>query len=295
MARKKSDTPDDGFPIKLTKPQRETLVHGTRLKRSIKQTLARAGEGTQIVRVTRKDLDHLNDEIGAAAQYAAGADKQRLLAVLKKTTAVLDKSADVDVTPKSRVKARRSTQTPSQVFQFKITLLDIKPAIWRRIQVPDGTLADLHEYIQAAFGWWNYHLHQFEIEGEEYGPLDPEDLDFGLEVEDESRVRLSDLLSQSRRKARWLYDYDFGDGWRHEVLFECYPPVDPQATYPQCVAGARACPPEDCGGPWGYEEYLAAMADPRHEQHEELLAWRGPFDPEAFDATQATDALRKLT
>jgi hypothetical protein len=173
--------------------------------------------------------------------------------------------------------------------------MDIKPAIWRRIQVHNCTLDVLHLYIQAAFGWWNYHLHQFEIDGVRYGPPEPEGMDFGLEMEDETGAWLSDLLPRSKRKARWIYEYDFGDGWRHEIVFEGNPPLEQGQKYPLCVAGERACPPEDCGGPWGYADYLAAIADPEHEQHDELLEWRGPFDPEAFDAKKATTEMRKVT
>jgi len=180
------------------------------------------------------------------------------------------------------------------LFQFKVTLLEIKPAIWRRIQVRDSTLGDLHEYIQAAFGWENYHLHQFEIDGEQYGPPSPDDFDFGLEMINENGVKVSELLPKSAKKTRWVYEYDFGDGWRHEVLFEAFPPVDPKAKYPLCLEGKRACPPEDCGGPWGYADYLAAIADPKHEQHEEMLEWHGPFDPEEFDAKQATKEMKRV-
>ena len=191
-----------------------------------------------------------------------------------------------------------TTRRPAKtdlLFQFKITLLDIKPAIWRRIQVPDCTLVDLHEYIQAAFGWENYHLHQFEIDGVRYSQPAPDGDDFDMDFEDETDVLLSKLLPKSSRKARWVYEYDFGDGWRHEVLFEGFPPIDPKAKSPLCLEGERACPPEDCGGPPGYGDYLAAIADPQHEQHEEMLEWRGPFDPEAFDAKKATKEMRKVT
>ena len=82
--------------------------------------------------------------------------------------------------------------------------------------------------------------------------------------------------------------------WRHEVLFEGFPPSNPKVKYALCLEGERACPPEDCGGPWGYADYLAAIADPKHEQHEEMLEWRGPFDPEAFDAKKATKEMRKV-
>ena len=192
------------------------------------------------------------------------------------------------VSPKARKRPKKSDLS----FQFKVTLLDIKPAIWRRIRVPDCTLDSLHLYIQAAFGWENYHLHQFEIEGVQYSQpaSDGDDMDF----EDETDVLLSKLLPKSTKRCRWIYEYDFGDGWRHEVLFEGFPPIEPKAKYPLCLEGERACPPEDCGGPPGYANYLDAVADPEHEQHDEMLDWRGPFDPEAFDAKKATKEMRKV-
>jgi hypothetical protein len=294
MPRKKEATPGDNYPLKLTQPQRESLLHNTRLKRAIKQKVEQASEGTQTVLVTRKELDDLNDEIGQAALYATGPDKKRLLAVLRKVTELFEAVEDAASLAVTRAPARRPAQTSDLLFQFKITLLDIKPAIWRRIQVPDCTLDVLHLYIQAAFGWWNYHLHQFEIDGVRYGPPDPDGMDFGLEMEDESEAVLSALLPATKRKARWIYKYDFGDGWRHEVLFEGFPPAEPKLKYPLCLEGARACPPEDCGGPWGYGDYLAALADPEHEQHAELLEWRGPFDAEAFDAKKVTREMRKV-
>ena len=195
--------------------------------------------------------------------------------------------------PDLPTKARKAMPTGT-LYQFKITLLDITPAIWRRIQVPDCTLADLHEYIQAAFGWENYHLHQFDIDGERYSQPAPDGDDFGMEFKDETDVLLSKLIPKSGRPSRWIYEYDFGDDWRHEVQFEGFPPADPKAKYPLCLEGERACPPEDCGGSWGYADYLAALADPKHEQHDELLEWRGPFDAEAFDVKKATKEMRKV-
>ena len=178
------------------------------------------------------------------------------------------------------------------LFQFKITLLDIKPAIWRRIQVQDCTLGDLHEYIQAAMGWENCHLHQFEIGRERFGPYSPDAPDFGEEVADENQVLLSELVPTAGKKFRFIYEYDFGDGWRHEVLFEGNPPVEKKKEYPVCLDGKRACPPEDVGGPWGYAEFLEALADPNDERHEEFLEWGGRFDANAFDAKKATREMR---
>lgn len=287
---KKKASRGDNYALKLTQQQRQSILHCTRLKRAIKQKIEQAGEGTQTVLVARKELDNLSGEIGQAVVYAHSPHKKRLLAVLHKVTELFEESSSLAVT---RVSNRRPVQTTGLLFQFKITLLDIKPAIWRRIQVPDCTLDVFHEYIQAAFGWWNYHLHQFEIDGVRYGPPEPNDMHFGLEMEDETTMVLSALVSKSK-KTLWIYEYDFGDGWRHEVLFEGHPPLEERQKYPQCVEGERACPPEDVGGPWGYVEYLAALADPKHEQHAEFLEWRGPFDPEAFDTTKATTDMRKL-
>ena len=285
---------DETYPLKLTRHQRESLIHYTRIKNKIKERLQEAGEGTQVVGVTVKELEHLIDELTQASLFALGPDKKRLIAVLHKaidlSSSTLPNSS-VTGTPKTRKTAPKNGDL---LYQFKITLLDIKPAIWRRIQVPDCALVDLHEYIQAAFGWENYHLHQFDIEGVRYSQPAPDGNDFDLDFEDETNVQLSKLIPKSGRASRWIYEYDFGDGWRHEVQFEGFPPAEPKAKYPLCVEGERACPPEDCGGPWGYGDYLAAIADPRHEQYEEMMEWRGPFDPEAFDPKKATKEMRKV-
>lgn len=291
MAKDNKSSPT--FPLKLTQAQRESLIHCTRLKRSIKQKVEQAGDGTQSILVTRKELDDLNDEIGQTALYAPTPDKKRLLAVLRKVAELCEALEDRPSLALNRATTRLSAQA-SGLFQFKITILDIKPDIWRRIQVPDCSLDAFHEYIQTAFGWWNYHLHQFEIDGVRYGPPEPADMDLGLEMEDETMAMLSDVLPKSKRKTRWIYEYDFGDGWRHEIIFEGNPTLGKGQKYPLCLEGERACPPEDVGGPWGYADYLDALADPEHEQHDELLNWRGSFDPEAFDSKQATREMRKV-
>jgi len=141
-------------------------------------------------------------------------------------------------------------------------------------------------------GWDNYHLHQFEIGDVRYGRPTPDDFD--LEMEDETKVLLSEIIPKDGKRFQFIYEYDFGDGWRHEVLFEGNAPPEKRRKYPFCVEGERACPPEDVGGPWGYAEYVEAMADPNHEQHDEFMEWSGPFDPEAFDPKKATREMRKV-
>jgi hypothetical protein len=287
-----SQPSEELLPITLTQNQRKAMIHGTRLKAAIRQKIAEAGDGTQVITFTKKELDHMEKEIGTAAVFAPSPYKKRLVAAQKKVAEMLEECQPSPGVQRST--RRRPVAKPDLLFQFKITLIDIKPAIWRRIQVQDCTLADLHSHIQAAFGWWNYHLHLFEIDGLRYGPPPEDDFDDGLEMEDDTRVMLSTLLPKSGKRTRWMYEYDFGDGWRHEILFEGYPPLDPKAKYPLCLEGERACPPEDCGGHPGFAEYLAAIADPKDEQHKEMLAWRGPFDPLAFDPKKATREMRKV-
>jgi hypothetical protein len=185
------------------------------------------------------------------------------------------------------------TKGSAQVYQLKITLRDIKPPVWRRVQVKDCSLAKLHDTIQTCMGWDDYHLHEFEIGGERYGdPLQWQD-DFGgdLEIGKEGKVKLSQVLAQGVKK--FSYVYDMGDNWDHTIQVEKVLPAEAGVRYPRCVAGKRACPPEDCGGPWGYAGFLDAIQDPEHEQHEELLEWvGGEFDPEAFDIEAVNEDLR---
>lgn len=197
---------------------------------------------------------------------------------------------------KADLPAKASKPKPTDaVFQFKITLLGAKPLIWRRIQVPDCTLDKLHEHIQTAMGWTNSHLHRFQIGEERYADpmLMEEDMDeFGYK--DSTTTMLSEIVPKGGKRFRLQYEYDFGDSWDHEVVFEGCPSVDPKARYPLCVEGERACPPEDCGGVWGYADFLKAIGNKKHEQHEEMMEWIGGwFDPEEFDAATATKAMKK--
>jgi hypothetical protein len=177
------------------------------------------------------------------------------------------------------------------IFQIKVTLEGSKPAIWRRLLVrSDIALGDLHHIIQAAFGWWDYHLHQFIVGRTYYGEPHP-DLFDDMEMRDEQEVRLVQIASGEGYKLR--YEYDFGDSWMHQVLVEKIQPPEPGQAYPVCIQGQRACPPEDVGGIWGYYNFLEALQDPNHDEHEEYLDWiGGAFDPEAFDLEEVNKALQ---
>lgn len=192
------------------------------------------------------------------------------------------------------VQERIGASTSRRLFQFKITLRGVAPAIWRRIQVFDDTLDKFHEHLQAAMGWTNSHLHEFLIEGRRCG--DPELLDDDIEPfsgVDSTRTLLSELLPANRAPIAFEYHYDFGDTWRHDVQFEGSPAPQAGVTYPQCLDGERACPPEDVGGIGGYAEYLEAIGDPSHERHRELLDWNGPFNPETFSPRYATHVMQE--
>ena len=185
---------------------------------------------------------------------------------------------------------------PGEVYQFKIVLLETRPPIWRRIQVGDCTLDKLHEHIQTALGWTNSHLHHFRIDGKLYGdPMLMAETFGELNYADSTRTMLSDILPARGRRSRFEYEYDFGDSWQHEVLFEGRPKTEPRKRYPLCVEGARACPPEDVGGVWGYVDFLRAIADPEDEQHDDMFEWIGrrKFDPEAFDPAKATTRMKR--
>jgi len=186
-------------------------------------------------------------------------------------------------------------RTAQAVFQLKITLKGYKPLIWRRVQIEDCTLDKLHEHIQTAMGWTNSHLHHFHVGKQLYG--DPELMQENFEdmgYKDSTRTMLSQIVPTDGKRFKFSYVYDFGDSWEHEIVVEEAADPEPGTSYPVCLEGQRACPPEDCGGIWGYADLLEAISDKRHERHEELLEWLGEsFDPEAFDPAMATKDMAK--
>jgi hypothetical protein len=175
------------------------------------------------------------------------------------------------------------------LYELDVRLADIEPPIWRTIEVPGkSSLEDVHFAIQAAMGWTSSHLHLFAIGGTSYGMVDVDGAD-ELELEDERDVRLEDLAASG---ASFRYEYDFGDGWEHDVVVKQVTPAT-KAPPSRCTAGARACPPEDCGGAGGYQELLEALANPAHEEHADMVTWSGNFQPERFSVPKGGLDLRK--
>ena len=174
----------------------------------------------------------------------------------------------------------------AEVFRLRVSLRGAEPEIWRQIEVVSTiTLFQLHGVLQRAMGWTDSHLHQFWQADRCFGLPDPE---FDTPREDERRVRLNTVLSKPTDEL--MYEYDFGDGWEHDIVLEAVGPVT--GDEPRVSDGRGACPPEDVGGIPGFELFLEALSDPRHPQHGEILEWHGPFDPDAFDIAATNRALR---
>lgn len=181
------------------------------------------------------------------------------------------------------------SKSKTPVYQIKVTLRHIAPPVWRRIEVPaDIRLGKLHHVLQVVMGWTDSHMHAFRVGMVQYGTASREFPDM---FKNERTVRLDQIVVVGKKL---IYEYDFGDGWEHELRIEKTIPAEPAAHYPRCLAGERACPPEDCGGPPGYEHLLEVLRDPRHEEYNEMREWiGGDFDPEAFDPSEVNVMLKR--
>lgn len=268
----------------------------------------------EIERKTLADLTALPDELrrklaGRARRFAAAEVVTMVMAVADsllaaepaRQSALLGAAAKLSycihsdlLTPAWRAAARQRKPT-GLLYQLKITLLDTRPAIWRRIQTWDCTLDRLHELIQTTMGWTNSHLHHFEIDGQRYGDLQlMEETFHEMQYRDSTITLLSDVIPKDKRRSQFRYQYDFGDSWDHEVLFEGCPELRKGQEYPVCLEGERACPPEDVGGVGGYAEFLETITDRDDRERIETLEWvQGWFDAEEFDAATATKSMWK--
>jgi hypothetical protein len=186
----------------------------------------------------------------------------------------------------------RTVKTDTPIYQLRIELLDVEPAIWRRVLVPATIkLHKLHVVLLWTMGWAGGHLHEFVIGQDHYGIPDP-DYDTPPLIQREDRITLGAALGT--RKA-FTYLYDFGDGWEHRLTVEKILPPDPGLKSPRCLEGAHACPPDDVGGPPGYIEFLQAINDPAHDEHESMLEWcGGSFNPTAFRLDDINETLRQI-
>jgi len=190
---------------------------------------------------------------------------------------------------------KANTPAEDQIFQLKITLLGSKPTIWRRVEVSSlFTLADLHTIVQESMSWDNSHLHSFNIKGR----LFTSKLDFGIDWDNGDYKEAAEMTIKKAfpaEKSKIRYEYDFGDGWEHDILLEKILAPEPDTFYPRCTGGKMACPPEDCGGIWGYYNMLEIMANPKHPEYGDMMEWNdGKIDPEEFSEEEVNDTLEAI-
>jgi hypothetical protein len=242
--------------------------------------------------VRRYRTEDLTDEQLATWRRMADREVDSTTELLRQLGALAGADADgtMRLTALAEHALRAGFDAGAPVLQLHIGLAESKPPIWRRVQVPASlTLRRLHAVVQAAMGWTDSHLHMFTHGDNRYGEAEPE-----LMLTDDTTTTLRELaLAEGETLS---YEYDFGDGWEHVIQIEKVLDADPGLRYPVCLGGAGACPPEDCGGVWGYQDLLATLADPRHDEHEHLRGWLGlepghDFDPHRFDLD---DANRRL-
>jgi hypothetical protein len=267
--------------VPLTAAQRKVVAD---LLPELAVRLNLEGKNSRTISFTVNELQTIQQKAQEAIRHAeTGMIRNSLRHIIEATTKAIEESQGIGSIPASE-----------RLYQFKITLVESKPPIWRRIQVKNCTLDKFHERIQTAMGWNNSHLHRFEIKGERYG--DPENLDDGyddFDCVDSTITKISEVVPKDGKRIHFLYLYDFGDNWRHEVIFEGCLRAESGQRYPLCVEGERNCPPEDVGGVWGYADFLEALADPSHEEHEEFKQWAGNFNPEEFDAEKLTKLMQR--
>ncbi len=289
MAAPRKRKPPQTYPLNLNAGERESLLLYCRLRPGIERKIKEARKDSRAVEFTLKDLEDMVEELESSLRYAFDPHEKRLNAVLDKVEELL---AAVGGVPEEPV--GESGVASDVIYQFKVTLKDIKPPIWRRFQVRDCTLGELHEVLQIVMGWDDEHLHNFIVRGKSYGPQGFDDLDFFGDDsdEDEEEILISEIAAKMR-KVRFKYEYDFGDSWEHEIVLERRLKAEPDVEYPRCFDGARACPPENIGGVWGYYNLLEAIAGPdqaRNEFVEDIV--EGGYNPEAFSVDALNLELR---
>ncbi len=190
-----------------------------------------------------------------------------------------------------RQRAKTTAAPGPMAYHLHVALEGIEPPIWRQVSVPGQiSLFGLHECLQVVMGWQNYHLHQFLMGETIY--TEPND-EWEIAVKDDRRARLQRVAPPVG--GTFVYEYDFGDSWRHRITVEAVVPQDDWTRIPWCLNGKRACPPEDCGGAGGYTRLLEALGNRRHPDHRQLREWVGPhYDPEVFSLQAVNSALAVL-
>ncbi len=252
----------------------------------LKQAISLAPDSVNIL--TDLAVAHLRDgQIDTAQEYAERAVKADPKSTLAK---------DILNATRNLPQGSRETQPITRkhhptVYEMTVRIKGARPAIWRRFQVSDNiTFYKLHRVLQEVMGWGNYHLYEFQIGQLLLGDPDPE---YSPETRSARRVRLSDAIT--RETANFIYIYDFGDYWEHEITVEKIVSTNEELRHAVCIEGKRACPPEDCGSIGGYSDLLKIIRNPRHERYADMMEWLGgEFDPERFDIDEVNRGLKAI-
>ena len=231
---------------------------------------------------------HLRDgHLDAAQEYAERAVKADPKSALAKDVLNATRSFREGLRGVQRVMGKEQ----STVYEMKVRIKGARPAIWRRFQVSGNiTFYKLHRVLQEVIGWSDYHLYEFRVGKLLLGEPDP---DYSHETKSARRVRLREIII--REMAKFTYIYDFGDYWEHEITVERIISSNEELRHPVCIEGKRACPPEDCGGIWGYSDLLRIIRNPAHEEYKEMMEWLGgEFDPKRFDIDEVNRRLKVI-
>jgi hypothetical protein len=265
-------------PLKVRLQPRQRYAYKTLLMPVFRLTCAGDSEGLQAF---------LLDSARALGVEPAGNEEKVSKLLLEHITLLSSELAALE--------EKMAAEFKPKVLTIRITLLGSEPAIWRRFEVSNEIgLDDLHDVIQAVMGWEDCHLHEFVIKKKRYtGSSEERLLGFGeRNDEDESDYLVGDVLT--RKSQKFSYVYDFGDGWGHECVIEKTRDAGDSVEPAVVLDGERACPPEDCGGVYGYDTLLRTVADPEAEEHQEMRQWLGEFDPEHFDKEAVNQRLAAI-
>jgi hypothetical protein len=281
--------------VRLTQAEGNALAAHLPLEKSLAARLQAAAETFQPLTLSFVELLKFGLALVPEIETVRGKDAEQLRSAVGKIADSTEKLFAQVSRPKSPKKQAAKKARPSlakdTVYQLKITLKHTDPPVWRRLLTKDCSLARLHEIIQLSMGWKFSHLFAFEVGGERY--TEAFDGMYDADEQPASRQRLSRLYEQGVKSFRYVYD--FGDDWEHMIKLEKTLPAESKLKYPRCVEGARACPPEDSGGVWGYERMLEILDDPKDPEYKEMREWLGgSFDPERFNLAQVNKQLAEL-
>ncbi len=278
-----SGTTDDEdaevIEVALTDAQRQAAAE---LMPHLSSVFKPATKGKKRILLPETDWEALSDLAAAQLTREVGRGRTRLRNLRAEVDAALSPVGPARPSQWGVSKSPKANTQTETIYRMRIDLRGAKPPIWRRIEVPDCTLAELHVAIQIAMGWTDSHLHEFEIDGEGYSCPSPFGGDEYMDTIDSTDVWLSEVIRGKGTKFDYLYD--FGGSWEHTIKVEAVEPSKPSVAYPRCLTGKRNGPVEDCGGIWGYEELLEILSDPKHPEYEERIDWCGEIDPEEFNA-----------